>query len=1077
MTLNFDSIVPTPDGLEVLNQEIFVWPITNWTTFKKQERVNSPAFTCGTLTINYRRVLMFPNGNRTPDTISVFLECMDASAKPDHERWHCCVTFAIAAANFENERAHAKVNAANHRYTPKDTDWGFSQLTTHPLLSKNIEGFDVPIMENDQFKIIVYLKEIKDTTGVLWHNFNDWDSKLETGFVGLKNQGATCYLNSLLQSLYYTNYFRKATFAIPTDDADPTNNVPYALQRLFYHLQFSNNAVGTNELTKAFGWDSMDAFHQHDVQELNRVLQDNLENKMKGTPAEGAIRKLFTGKMKSYIQCIDVDFESSRVEEYYDIQLNVKGNKNLEESFADYCQVETLDGDNKYFAEGFGLQPAKKGVIFKSFPPVLHLQLKRFDYDMERDQFVKINDRHEFGMTLDLERFLDSDADKSIKQRYRLQGVLVHSGDLNAGHYFALIRPKKDGSWYRYDDDKVIPVTEKEVLNDNFGGEGQPVQNARANKIGNRYYTNAYMLVYIRESDEDEILAEVTEDDIPTHLKERVKRDIEEMERRQREIQEQHLYANVHVISDYELQNHTGFDIGFRSDHGVTVGNHFKFRKEATIMDLQNHIAENYNIDSAQVRLWSVITRQNKTCRAEVPLSSPEWWQKYVGDYYQNVVKTGEIKIYAQLAHTPISANQYFHPIGEKTANSQIMIFVKYYDPITTKMEVVGTEMVRSSSKIQDLIPKLLKLKGLPATQELILYEEVKPGMIDELDLSSTFTNAELVDGDIICFQRVLSVEDLDRMEDPVSMSTVPKYFEFLTNQISVTFISRERTAEGDGEFALKLSKKTPFDEVAKQVGSYLKHDPTMIKFYQSTHNRAPLQPVRRQIGTTLTEMVGQYYTNADPVLYYDLLDMSLDEFDSKRYIKVTFLDNTFKEHPIQLLVSRNGDMSEVIGGLKEKLNLDVDDSMIRLYEAVSYKKNKTHKGTDPIATYNEYATLYAEIIPQEELDVDIKGGMIVDVFHFQKETFRSHGIPFTFLLIPGEPLSEAKVRLQERSGISKKDFERVKLFHVTSNYTKITPLEEDDLVIFEVCESGGCLGLEHIDRGRKSSGGGIKIN
>lgn len=28
--------------------------------------------------------------------------------------------------------------------------------------------------------------------------------------VGLKNQGATCYLNSLLQSLYFTNLFRKA---------------------------------------------------------------------------------------------------------------------------------------------------------------------------------------------------------------------------------------------------------------------------------------------------------------------------------------------------------------------------------------------------------------------------------------------------------------------------------------------------------------------------------------------------------------------------------------------------------------------------------------------------------------------------------------------------------------------------------------------------------------------------------------------------------------------------------------------------------------------------------------------------
>ena len=36
-----------------------------------------------------------------------------------------------------------------------------------------------------------------------------YDSKKETGFVGLKNQGATCYMNSLLQTLYHIPYFRK----------------------------------------------------------------------------------------------------------------------------------------------------------------------------------------------------------------------------------------------------------------------------------------------------------------------------------------------------------------------------------------------------------------------------------------------------------------------------------------------------------------------------------------------------------------------------------------------------------------------------------------------------------------------------------------------------------------------------------------------------------------------------------------------------------------------------------------------------------------------------------------------------
>ena len=148
---------------------------------------------------------------------------------------------------------------------------------------------------------------------------------------------------------------------------------------------------------------------QHDVQEFNRVLQDKLEIKMKGTAAEGAINKLFVGKMKSYIKCVNVEFESARTEEFYgklvievhngismptiptDIQLNVKGMKNLQESFRDYVAVETLEGDNKYQAEGFGLQDAKKGVIFQSFPPVLHLQLKRFEYDILRDAMVKVS--------------------------------------------------------------------------------------------------------------------------------------------------------------------------------------------------------------------------------------------------------------------------------------------------------------------------------------------------------------------------------------------------------------------------------------------------------------------------------------------------------------------------------------------------------------------------------------------------------------------------------------------------------------------------------------------------------------
>lgn len=38
------------------------------------------------------------------------------------------------------------------------------------------------------------------------------------------------------------------------------------------------------------------------------------------------------------------------------------------------------------------MQDARKGVLFDAFPPVLQLQLKRFEYDFRRDLMVKVRE-------------------------------------------------------------------------------------------------------------------------------------------------------------------------------------------------------------------------------------------------------------------------------------------------------------------------------------------------------------------------------------------------------------------------------------------------------------------------------------------------------------------------------------------------------------------------------------------------------------------------------------------------------------------------------------------------------------
>jgi ubiquitin carboxyl-terminal hydrolase 7 len=181
-------------------------------------------------------------------------------------------------------------------------------------------------------------------------------------------------------------------------------------------------------------------------------------------------------------------------------------------------------GENQYHAgDTYKLQDANKGVIFTSFPDVLHLQLKRFEYDIERDAMMKINDRYEFPEVFDAAPFLTDDADRSEPWTYQLHGVLVHSGDLNAGHYYAYLKPGKDGWFYKYDDDKVTKATKREVLEENFGGEYRAPNSVYRSPVQKRAapilrQNSAYMLVYIRQSRVDQILCPVTEADIPAHI-------------------------------------------------------------------------------------------------------------------------------------------------------------------------------------------------------------------------------------------------------------------------------------------------------------------------------------------------------------------------------------------------------------------------------------------------------------------------------------------------------------------------------------------------------------------------------
>ena len=160
-------------------------------------------------------------------------------------------------------------------------------------------------------------------------------------------------MNSLLQALFWTPEFRRLLYAWsydPSVDGDLEDSIPFQLQTLFGLLQLSQErAVSTTALTASFGWSGRDAFQQHDVQELARVLFDALERALARTPNNALMQSLFKGSLRDYLQCKDCGKERARDDTILDLSLVIKpwgadrAVASVEEALEEFVKPEVMD--------------------------------------------------------------------------------------------------------------------------------------------------------------------------------------------------------------------------------------------------------------------------------------------------------------------------------------------------------------------------------------------------------------------------------------------------------------------------------------------------------------------------------------------------------------------------------------------------------------------------------------------------------------------------------------------------------------------------------------------------------------
>ena len=144
------------------------------------------------------------------------------------------------------------------------------------------------------------------------------------------------------------------------------------------------------------------------------------------------------------------------------------------------------------------------------------MSFKRFEFDLDTMQRVKLNDYFEFPSDLDMSKYTQEYLNKAAKSaefklkypadyyNYELVGVVVHNGTADSGHYYSYIKEQErfteNEQWFEFNDIWVREFDKSDLASECFGGE-ETLNFGNWQKTALTKCRNAYIVVYKRKLD------------------------------------------------------------------------------------------------------------------------------------------------------------------------------------------------------------------------------------------------------------------------------------------------------------------------------------------------------------------------------------------------------------------------------------------------------------------------------------------------------------------------------------------------------------------------------------------------